>query len=241
MSMGLDPMTQTVLGLALQAGGTMLRRQEEEDVRQRQMNRQNQEADAQAQIAAQNANRARMAAQQVTQQQSAPQIEQDAAKIQQQITPAAAGFDTGNYAASNPGAPKEVSDAMAAAVGKAIAQGKAYAGTKSKLSAYNNSGVNANIALGQSGTDIGLNNNRAQGSWNVMGQDLNAIRPDQNMMALSDIGSGVGGLFATNGLRGVAFASRPSTSPRRVPIFISANCGAMSVPVRVPSAATRGM
>ena len=201
---------EAALGLALQGMGTMIRKQEEEDVRQRQMNRQNQEAETQAQIAGQNAARARAAAQQVAQQQSAPQVEQDAAKIQQQITPAAAGFDTGNYAASNPGAPKEVSDAMAAAVGKAIAQGKAYAGTKSKLQAYGNSGINANIALGQSGTDIGLNNQRAQGSWRVMGQDLNAIRPDQGMMTLSDIGSGVGGLFATNGLRGVMKPKLPN-------------------------------
>ena len=90
---------EAALGLALQGMGTMIRKQEEEDVRQRQMNRQNQEADAQAQIAAQNANRARMAAQQVTQQQSAPQIEQDAAKIQQQITPSKAGFNEASYAA----------------------------------------------------------------------------------------------------------------------------------------------
>lgn len=201
---------EAALGLALQGMGTMIRKQEEEDVRQRQMNRQNQEADAQAQIAAQNANRARMAAQQVTQQQSAPQIEQDAAKIQQQITPSKAGFNEASYAADTSAAPKEVSDAMAAAVGKAIAQGKAYAGTKSKLQAYGNSGINANIALGQSGTDIGLNNQRAQGSWRVMGQDLNAIRPDQGMMTLSDIGSGVGGLFATNGLRGVMKPKLPN-------------------------------
>lgn len=203
MSMGLDPVTQAALGFALQAGGTLMRKQQEDDVRQERINRQNQEAEAQAQIARQNAARTTQAAQAVAQQQSKPQVEQEAAKIEQQITPSKAGFNEASYAADNSGAPKEVADAMAAAVGRAIAQGKQYAGTKSKLQAYGNSGLNAGIEIGRSGMDVGLNNQRAQGSWNVMGQDLQAIRPDQNAMVGSDIASGIGGLFAVNGLRGV--------------------------------------
>lgn len=202
MSMGLDPMTQTMLGLALQAGGTMIRKQEEDDVRQQQINRQNQEADTQAQIAGANAARARAAAQEVAQGQSTDQVKQDAAKLEQQFAPTKAGFDTGSYAADNAGAPKEVSDAMAAAVGRAIAGAKRYGNTKATLQAYGNAGTNAGIALGRSASDISLNNNRAQGSWRVMDQDLGAIRPDQGMMTLSDIGSGIGGMFTTNGMLG---------------------------------------
>ena len=39
---------------------------------------------------------------------------------------------------------------------------------------------------------------------------LQAIRPDQNAMVGSDIASGIGGLFATNGLRGVMKPKLPN-------------------------------
>lgn len=202
MSMGLDPVTQAALGFGLQALGTMQRRDAEEETRNRVMQRQNQEAETQAGIARQNAARVSQTAQELSAPKRVEQQQQDETALAEKFTPQA-GVTEASYGAQNPGAPKEISDAMAAAVGRAIGKGKAYAKSTAALSALNKGGLNSGIAISRSAQDIGLNNNAAQGSWNVMGQDLNAIRPNQNSMAFADTANGIGGLFATSGLRGM--------------------------------------
>lgn len=198
MPMGMDPATQAIIGMALQAGGTLMRRREEEDMRDRQVQRQNQEADAQAEYSRRGVERVQQAAQEVAAQPRAQEANTE--QLAREFTPGKSGMDVASYATANPGAPKEISDTMAAAVGRALQKGKDYARSSAALSALNRGQLDQGIAIGRSASDIGLNNNAASGSWRVAQQDINAIRPNMNNMGLSDAASGIGGLFATSGL-----------------------------------------
>lgn len=204
MAMGLDPATQTIIGMAMQGLGTLVRKREEDDMRDRQMSRYNEEAGRQDEFSRQGLARVRQA----TEDLSAPkQKERDDAKAQElenKFAPAEAGASAASFEATNPGAPKEISDTMAAAVGRALAKGKSYAKSTAALSALNRGSLDSSIAIGRSAQDLGRIGNASQGSWNVMNQDINAIRPNTNSMALSDLSSGIGGMFAMQGMRGAA-------------------------------------
>lgn len=195
MAMGMDPATATMISMALQGAGTLIQRQDQEDMRERQMQTLRQQGEAQANYARQNAARVAQTTESVKQANTEDQRPQVAAQLEQQLTPAA-GVDNGSYAAANPGAPKEVSDAYARAIGDAMAKGKNYAKTQSKLSAVGKMNTDAGTALSRGATDIGVTNNFAGGSGAVAQQDLNAIQPNQGMGIASDLLNGAGGIGA---------------------------------------------
>lgn len=192
--MGLDPVS--IAGMGLQLMGTLAQKQAQEDERDQRTRRMAQEADTQTQIAGQNAARVAQAANQVSAQQQQANQKDTADKMATDYAPTATGYKEATYDATTAGAPKEISDSMAGQLAKAVALGKSYAKSKANLSSLGWGDTGANIAIGRSGTDVGLNNNRAQGSWGVMQQDLNSIYPDQNKMLGADLANGIGsGLF----------------------------------------------
>lgn len=197
MSFGLDDAAMMqAAAMGMQMLGTMAQRSAANDEREQKLAVLNRGADEQAAIAQQNAARAAATAKQLdaTQQQEAQK--KNAEKLATDYAPTQAGFNEAGYQASTSEAPKEIADSMAAAVGRALAQGKAYAKNKANLSALNYGDTASNIAIGRSASDIGLNNNRAQGAQQVMNADLNAIYPDQNKMVGADILNGIGsGLY----------------------------------------------
>lgn len=197
MTMGLDmPAWAQAAAMAMQALGTMAQKSAANDEREQRMAVLNRGADEQAAIAQQNAARAAATAKQLdaTQQQQAQKT--NAEKLTADYTPTQAGFNEAGYQAATSTAPKEIADSMAAAVGRALAQGKDYAKNKANLSALNYGDTASNIAIGRSASDIGLNNNRSQGAQQVMNADLNAIYPNQNKMVGADILNGIGsGLY----------------------------------------------
>lgn len=204
MSFGIDDAAMAGIGMAMQLAGSFAQKRQQDDIRNRTIARQNQEGETQMSIARQNAARVAQTAQEVGANQTAAKQAADSDALAKEFTPAGAGMTEASYAPANPGAPKEISDTMAQAIGAALAKGKAYAKSKAGISAVGKGGLDQGIAIGRSATDIGLNNNAAQGSWNVMNQDLGAIHPNSTAMALGDAANGIGGLFATAGMRGLA-------------------------------------
>lgn len=195
MPMGMDPATATMVSMALQGAGTLMQKQNADDVRERQLQELRQQGEVQAQYARQNAARVAQttdAVKEANSHQQTPQVQQ---QVEQQLTPAA-GISEASYAAANPGAPKEVSDSYARAIGDAMAKGKNYARTQSKLSAVNQQNTNAATALSRGATDIGVTNNFAGGSGTVAQQNLNAIQPSQGLAIGSDLLNGAGGIGA---------------------------------------------
>jgi len=195
MAMGMDPATATMLSMAMQGVGTLMQKQNADDVREQQLQTLRQQGEQQAQYARQNAARVAQtteSVQKANSQDQAPAVQQ---QVERQITPTA-GVSEASYAAANPGAPKEVSDAYARAIGDAMAKGKNYAKSQSKLSAIGRQNQNASTALSRGATDIGTTNNFAQGSGTVAQQDLNAIRPNQGTGVAADLLNGAGGIGA---------------------------------------------
>lgn len=195
MSMGMDPATATMLSMAMQGVGTLMQKQQQDDVRERQLQTLRQQGEAQAQYARQNAARVAQTTDAVKQQNNPAQAPELEAKVEQQLMPAA-GVSEASYMAANPGAPKEVSDAYARAIGDAMAKGKGYAKSQSKLSAIGQANANTGTALSRGATDIGVTNNFAGGSGQVAQQNLNAIQPNQGMGVASDLLNGAGGIGA---------------------------------------------
>lgn len=188
---GMELGAAELIPAALQLGSALIRKNEQDDVRDRMVQRQQQLAEEQAAIARQNA--ARVA--QTTTQLAAPQQQEnqqaDTAQLTQEFTPTSAGLSEASYQTANPGAPKEIGESMAASIARALDKGKAYAKTTAAMSALNRGALRSNIALGRSGSDIGINNNFAQGAGRVADQDMSAIYPNSNMLWLADLGDAV--------------------------------------------------
>lgn len=192
MSMG----AETIIPMAMQLGATLLRKNEQDETRDRMVQRQQQLAEEQAGIARQNAARVNQTTQQIAPEQQQEAQKEDTAKLTADFTPAAAGATEASYASANPGAPKEIGESMAASLASALAKGKAYAKTTAAMSALNRGGLRTNIALGRSGQDIATNNNFAQGAGRVADQDMSAIYPNGTMLGLADLGDAVAtGMF----------------------------------------------
>ena len=192
MSMG----AETIIPMAIQLGSTLIRKQEQDDVRDQMVRRQQQLAEEQAAIARQNAARVAQTTQQIAPEQQQEAQKADTAQLTQDFTPASAGMTEASYSTSNPGAPKEIGESMAGALASALNMGKAYAKTTAAMSALNRGGLRTNIALGRSGQDIAMNNNFAQGAGRVADQDMSAIYPNGTMMGLADLGDAVAtGMF----------------------------------------------
>ena len=210
-SMGMDPMTLSLIGMAVQAAGTMQQREAANDERDQRTRRMNQAADEQAGYARQNAARVAQTTQQVGADQQKSNQAADTAKLTAQYAPAAPDADVASFTTANPGAPKEISTMMADEIGRSMATSRKYAASKGAMDALNLGGINTGVALNRSAQDIATNNNRAQGAWGVMNHDLNSIYPNQGKMAGADALNGIGSLFATEGLR--QLAKKPKASP----------------------------
>lgn len=211
MAMGMDPATLTMLSMAAQGVGTMIQRQDQDDMRERQLQTLRQQGEQQAQYARQNAARVAQTTDAVSKQNNQEQAPELQARVEQQLAPAA-GASEASYAAANPGAPKEVADSYARAIGDAMAKGKNYAKSQSKLSAIGQANANTGTALSRGATDIGVTNNFAGGSGQVAQQNLNAIQPNQGMGVASDLLNGAGGI-------GALYASRMKPMSQNFGVF----------------------
>lgn len=182
--------------MGAQALGSKIQADDQAEMRQRQQAILGQQGEQQAAIARQNAARVAQATEQIGAQREAENRPGEVAKLTAEYTPADNPELNGQYQASNPGAPKEVSDAYARAIGNAVAKGKQAASGTAGLAYYGNNNLKSGIALNRSGQDIAMNNDFAAGSGRVAQQELNAIAPSQGSMYGADLLKGVGGMGA---------------------------------------------
>lgn len=182
--------------MGAQALGSKMQADDQADMRARQMAILNQQGEQQAAAARQNAARVAQATEQVGAKSEAEQRPDAVAKLTAEYTPADNAELNGQYQASNPGAPKEIGDAYARAIGNAVAKGKQSAAGTAGMAYYGNNNLKSGIALNRSAEDIATNNNFAQGSGVVAQQELNAIQPSQSALYGGDLLKGVGSMGA---------------------------------------------
>ncbi len=182
--------------MGAQALGSKMQADDQAEMRQRQNAILAQQGEQQSAIARQNAARVAQTTNQLGAEREALERPVAVAKLTAEYTPADNPELNGQYQASNPGAPKEVSDAYARAIGNAVAKGKQAASGTAGMAYFGNNNLNRGIALNRSGQDIATNNDFARGNGVVAQQELNAIAPSQGAMYGSDLLKGAGGMGA---------------------------------------------
>jgi hypothetical protein len=182
--------------MGAQALGSKMQADDQADMRGRQNAILNQQGEQQAAMARQNAARVAQTTNQLGADREALERPEAVAKLTAEYTPADNPELNGQYQSSNPGAPKEVSDAYARAIGNAVAKGKQAAEGTAGMAYYGNSNLRRGIDLNRSAEDIARNNDFAAGSGRVAQQELNAIAPSQGAMYGADLLKGAGGMGA---------------------------------------------